>query len=203
MLRIEDGHSLLHYHSGICTAVTWHKSRSHSYRYCAEQIILEHDSVCTNGLLLWNHELFLFLRMINDKWLLWKRHYMLKKTNVGNHNNLLSVKYNIFRVLEINYCLLRELYLGIVIPSSSHSVLSLFICISVCEFYGRWTFLKIFRNRDSKVSLTLITVSVFMCLCHWSFHPWGLYSCTANYLESVLWIITTCHRCATLWLCNY
>lgn len=116
---------------------------------------------------------------------------------------MLSVRHNIFHVLEINYCLSRELYLGIVTPSSSLTVLSLFICIYVCELYGRWTFLKIFRNRESKVSLTLITASVFMCLCHWLFQQWGLYSCTANYLESVLWIITTCHRYATFRLCNY
>jgi len=78
---------------------------------------------------------------------------------------------NIFRVVEINYCLSRELCLGIVNSSSSLPGSSLFIYISVCEFYGRWTFLKIFRSRELKVSHTLIKVSIFMCLCRRFFNP--------------------------------
>jgi len=85
--------------------------------------------------------------------------------------------HNIFRVLEISYCLSRELYLSIVNPSSSLPVLSLSISISVCEFYGRWTAVKIFRNRESKISNSLITVSVFVsvsvigCSTHRAYIP--------------------------------
>ena len=46
--------------------------------------------------------------------------------------------------------------------------------------------MKSFRNRDSKVSHIFITTSVFLCLYDWVFNQQGLYSYTANYLESVL-----------------
>ena len=145
---------------------------------------------------------FLFLRLINDKWFLSKRHFKLKKRAWYTIPICykLSVMYKIFRVLEI-YCLSRELHFGIVNHSSSLPVLSLFIYISVCESYGRWTFLKIFRNRESKVSHILIAASVFVSVSS-VVQPVGLiflYSklfgaCIMNYYH----LSPVCHT-----LCNY